>query len=122
VADNQNARHSDRLSVECTIVDGVRIVTVRGEIDRDVKDVLSEALLSEGGAVPPTRIVADLSGVTFMDSSGINVFVAAHQQVSGAQGWLRIAGAQESVLRVLTVVGVDTFIRCHPTVEQALNA
>ncbi|WP_371657458.1 STAS domain-containing protein [Streptomyces sp. NBC_00280] len=122
MTDNQKAHQPDRLSVECEVVAGVRIVTVRGEIDHDVKDILGEALLSEGGAVPPHRIVADLSGVTFMDSSGINVFVAAHQQVSDAQGWLRIAGAQESVLRVLTLVGVDTFIPCHPTLDQALHA
>ncbi|MFD9394868.1 STAS domain-containing protein [Streptomyces sp. NPDC060000] len=64
--------------------------------------------------------MVDLSGVTFMDSSGINAFIAAHRQVRDSQGWMRIAGAQESVLYVLRVVG-DAFIPCHPTVEQALN-
>ncbi|MER6282889.1 STAS domain-containing protein [Streptomyces sviceus] len=122
MTDNHKADRPGRLSVEREVIDGVRVVTVQGEIDHDVKDVLSEALLTEDGAVPPSRIVADLSGVTFMDSSGINVFVAAYQQVSGAQGWLRIAGAQDSVLRVLQLVGVDTLIPCHPTIEQALNA
>jgi anti-anti-sigma factor len=66
--------------------------------------------------------VVDLSGVTFMDSSGINVLIAAHQSMSAAQGWLRIAGAQESVLRTLQLVGLDQVIGCHPTVEQALTA
>ncbi|WP_371573407.1 STAS domain-containing protein [Streptomyces sp. NBC_01314] len=117
----ENADRPGRLSVERRVVDGVRVVTVWGEIDHDVKSVLSEALLPEDGAVPPPRIVVDLSGVTFMDSSGINVFVAVHRQVSGARGWLRIAAAQESVLRVLQLVGVDTFIPCHPTTEQALS-
>ncbi|MFD5232479.1 hypothetical protein ACFWJ5_28940 [Streptomyces qaidamensis] len=42
------------------------------------KGVLSEALLSYDGAVP-LRTVVNLGGVTFRDSSGINVFVAAHQ-------------------------------------------
>ncbi|MDX3694679.1 STAS domain-containing protein [Streptomyces europaeiscabiei] len=110
-----------RLSVEHHMVDDVRVVTVQGEIDHDVKDILSEALLPEEGAVPPPRIVVDLSGVTFMDSSGINVLVAAQRRVGGVQGWLRIAAAQESVLRILQLVGVDTFIPCHPTTEQALN-
>ncbi|WP_328835306.1 STAS domain-containing protein [Streptomyces europaeiscabiei] len=120
MTDIENADRPGRLSVEHRMVDDVRIVTVQGEIDHTVKDVLSQALLSEDGTVAP-RIVVDLSGVTFMDSSGINVFVTAYQQVSGVQGWLRIAGAQESVLRVLQLVGVDTFISCHPTTEQALN-
>ena len=122
MTDNQKADRPDRLFVERKVVDGIRVVTVQGEIDHDVKDVLSEALMSEDGTAAPPRIVADLSGVTFMDSSGINVFIAAYQQVSGAQGWLRIADAQEPVLRVLALVGVDALIPCHPTVEQALNA
>ncbi|MFJ5534904.1 STAS domain-containing protein [Streptomyces sp. NPDC093261] len=121
MTDNQKANRSNRLSVEPKVVDGVRVVTMQGEIDHDVKDVLSAALMPEDSTVPP-RIVVDLSGVTFMDSSGINVFVAAYQQVSEAQGWLRIADAQDSVLRVLQLVGVDTVIPCHPTIEQALNA
>ncbi|MFG2133168.1 STAS domain-containing protein [Streptomyces sp. NPDC048751] len=86
---------------------------MRGEIDHDVKGVLSTAPMSEDSTVPP-RILVDLSGVTFMDSSGGNVFVAAYQQVSETQGWLRIAGAQGSVLRVLQLVGVDT-IPCPPS-------
>ncbi|MFG3034535.1 STAS domain-containing protein [Streptomyces sp. NPDC048253] len=55
-----------------------------------------------------------------MDSSGINVFVATHQAVTGNTGWLRIAAAQTPVLRVLRLVGTDTFITGHPTLEQAL--
>jgi anti-anti-sigma factor len=121
VTDNQKADRPDRLFAEHKEVNGIRVVTVQGEIDHTVKDILSEALLSQDGTVPAQRSVVDLSGVTFMDSSGINVLITAYQQVSEAQGWLRIAGAQESVLRVLTLVGVDALIPCHPTIEQALN-
>jgi anti-anti-sigma factor len=109
------------LSIDHTSVDGIRVVTLRGEIDHDVKDVLTEVLMSSDGVMPP-RTVVDLSGVTFMDSSGINVFVAAYHAASDAQGWLRVAGAQESVLRILQLVGLDQVIGCHPTLEEALTA
>jgi stage II sporulation protein AA (anti-sigma F factor antagonist) len=80
-------------------------VTVRGEIDHDVTDAFGQAL--QAGRDTGLRTVADLSGVTFMDSSGINVLVAAHQQLTDAGGWLRIAAAQEPVLRILRIVGQE---------------
>ncbi|MFG3029187.1 STAS domain-containing protein [Streptomyces sp. NPDC048253] len=120
MSDIEQADRPDRFSAVHRMVDGVRVVTVHGEIDHDVKELLSAALLPGYGAAPPSRIVVDLSGVPFMDSSGINVFVTAHQAVSSADGWLRIAAAQKPVLHVLQLVGIDAFIICHPTLEQAL--
>ncbi|OQD53639.1 anti-anti-sigma factor [Streptomyces phaeoluteigriseus] len=121
MTDTHGAARPGRLSIRHTAINGIRVVAVQGEIDHAVKDMLSEALLPCDGPVP-LRTVVDLSGVTFMDSSGINVFVAAHQAANDDQGWLRIAGAQESVLRLLEIVGLDEVIGCHPTVDQALTA
>jgi anti-anti-sigma factor len=109
------------LSIDHTTADGIRVLTLRGEIDHDVTNELTKALLTSDGATRP-RTVLDLSDVTFMDSSGINVLIAAHQSMSDAHAWLRIAGAQNSVLRVFELVGLDQVIGCHSTVEQALTA
>ncbi|MEU6819437.1 STAS domain-containing protein [Streptomyces atriruber] len=113
-------RHG-RLSVMCSAVDGVRIVALHGEIDHAVTDELSRALIPVDGATPP-RTVVDLSDVTFMDSSGINVFIAAHHRVNESRGWLRIAAPQEPVLRVIQLIGLDAVIPCHATLEQARTA
>ncbi|MDH6514776.1 stage II sporulation protein AA (anti-sigma F factor antagonist) [Streptomyces sp. SAI-135] len=113
----------ERLSIAHSTVDGIRVVTLHGDIDHDVKDALTTALLPEDGAddgsVP--RVVVDLGGVAFLDSTGINVFVHVHHKVSAARGWLRLAAAQEPVTRVVQLVGLDTVIACHPTLEQALR-
>ncbi|WP_371666777.1 STAS domain-containing protein [Streptomyces sp. NBC_00289] len=85
MSDNPRDDRPDRFSVKPAVVDGVLVVTVYGEIDHDVKNDLAQALISADGTAPP-RIVVDLSGVTFMDSSGINVFIAAHRRVSEARG------------------------------------
>ncbi|MFE9743120.1 STAS domain-containing protein [Streptomyces sp. NPDC006477] len=119
---NEKTDHAERLSVAHQLVDGIRVVTLRGEFDHTAKDVLADVLVLKDDATVPPRVVADLEGVTFMDSSGINAFILAHQHLTAAHGWLRIAGAQGAVQRVLHLTGVDTVIDCNRTVEQALNS
>ncbi|WP_307544324.1 STAS domain-containing protein [Streptomyces sp. V3I8] len=95
------------------------VVTVKGELDADVCPILEAALHVRDGLQPP-RIVLDLHGLTFMDSSGVNLFANTYQMLNAAGGWLRIA-AVPAVERVLNLVGLDTVITCHPTLEDALN-
>lgn len=118
-AGTEPAGRSAGLSVSVTSTDGVRLVTLAGEIDHHTRESLRRGLgMPE---LPDTRVVVDLERVTFMDSSGINVFVAAHRLLGDAGGWLRLAAAQDSVLRTLRIVGVDSVIDCHPSVRQALG-
>ncbi|MEV7673015.1 STAS domain-containing protein [Streptomyces sp. NPDC088752] len=114
------ADRTKRLSVAHRTVDGICVVTLRGEIDHTAKDVLRDALIQHEAGTP-SRVVADMSGVSFLDSSGINVLIFAHQHLNDVRGWLHIAAAQESVQRVLSLVGVDAVVPCRPTLEQALN-
>ena len=53
---------------------GVAIVTIRGEIDISTVDALSEHLANLA-LKNPQRLVIDLAGVSFIDSSGVSVFV-----------------------------------------------
>ncbi|MCX5387367.1 STAS domain-containing protein [Streptomyces sp. NBC_00083] len=102
-----------------TATDGIRVLSLAGEIDDHTGDTLRQALDASGMTCP--RIVVDLRKVTFMDSSGINIFLSAHRSLSEAGGWLRLAAPGESVMRTISIVGVDTVIDCHATLRQALG-
>ncbi|MFJ3446530.1 STAS domain-containing protein [Streptomyces sp. NPDC086081] len=106
------------MSVVATATDGIRVRTVTGEIDHHTGEQLRRALDVTGTIRP--RIVIDMSRVTFMDSTGVNILIAAYQAVTGAGGWIPLAGPTDSVLYVLHIVGVDDIIQCHPTLNEAL--
>ncbi|MFG2638469.1 STAS domain-containing protein [Streptomyces sp. NPDC048362] len=108
------------LTITSLPVDGVRVVTVQGEIDYHTGAVLRDALSPADDAAAP-RTVIDLSGVTFMDSSGIDILIAAHQTAGVVGGRIRLACPTESVLRTLQIVGLDQIITCYPTLALALS-
>ncbi|MFF4185338.1 STAS domain-containing protein [Streptomyces sp. NPDC001691] len=108
-----------RLSAVVSDTNGVRVVTLTGEIDHDTGGVLGGALDPAGA--PTVRMVVDLRQVTFMDSSGINILIAAHNALTERGGWLRLASPSEIVARILHIVGVDSLIDTRETLEEALH-
>jgi len=116
----QPAAHSapGALTVAVTVLDGIPILTPAGEIDFANREVLSEALGTARAA--GARVAVDLHQVTFMDSSGINLLIAAHHDLTAAGGWLRLAAVPPAIQRTLQIVAVDTVIDCYPTLTDAL--
>ncbi|MFG3018857.1 STAS domain-containing protein [Streptomyces sp. NPDC048254] len=105
-----------------TATEGITVVTVTGEIDHASAGPLVQALdLGKAGDRP--RVVVDVRQVTFTDSSGINVLLTAHRDLTAAaDGWLHLAGVPDSVLRTLQIVGVDAVIPCRTSLREALTA
>ncbi|MFF2364580.1 STAS domain-containing protein [Streptomyces sp. NPDC058122] len=109
-----------RLSITQTTVDGIRVLSVAGELDADNVGTLRQALCIEEDSVSALTVL-DMGAVSFMDSSAINILVAANRDASAAGGQLRMAALSEPVQRVVEIVGLDTIIACYPTLAQALT-
>ncbi|MET9119136.1 STAS domain-containing protein [Streptomyces longwoodensis] len=117
-ADTEQVAQVGGLTVVATATDGIRVVSPAGEIDHDTAQTLRQALDVTSIAQP--RIVVDLRQVTFMDSAGVHILFAAHQAVSEAGGWIRLAAPTSAVQRVLHLVGIDSLIPFRPTLRDAL--
>ncbi|MEF9904571.1 STAS domain-containing protein [Streptomyces sp. P9-A2] len=118
VPDSEQAGRRGGLSVVTAAIDGVRVLHLTGEIDHHTCEPLRQALNTLTADRP--RVVVDMSGVTFMDSSGINTLIVAYKNVTAADGWIRLAAPTVPVLRVLRLVRVDELITCYPDLSQAL--
>lgn len=101
-----------------TTADGVHVLALTGEIDHTTAGAFHQALRAGDGSVG--RTVVDFRDVTFMDSSGINVLVAANNAARAGGGWLRLAHLPRPVLQLLHITGLDDVIQLYPTLAQAL--
>jgi anti-sigma B factor antagonist len=100
---------------------GFTIVTISGDIDLASVPMLREQLLAK---LQPqaSRIIIDLSGVTFCDASGLAVLVAASRQAGMLAGVVRLAALAPLTATVLRVTGLDSRFEIFATVAEAIEA
>jgi anti-anti-sigma factor len=84
-------------------------VVVRGEIDLETGPSL-ESALTEAVRHGTGDLVVDLSGVDFMDSAGLNVFVRTYKHLVGQDRRLVVRGPSPVVRRILDMGGADAFL------------
>ena len=94
------------------------VVAVAGELDLATVDEVTR-VLSGVEARYPFRVVIDLSAVTFMGSTGLNLLVCAHNRLGRDR--LRIVTQHPFTLRLLRVTGLDRVLVVLPVVEDAMS-
>jgi anti-sigma B factor antagonist len=62
------------------------------------------------------RVVVDLSGIEFCDSTGMNVLLSAMKRLKEQGGTLELAAPRPAVRRILQVTGLDTVFSVHDAV------
>jgi len=99
---------------------GYTIVTISGEIDIARAPVLREQLL---GLLRPgaSRLVVDLSGVTFCDASGLAVLVGVARRAGLLGGVLRLAAPAPLMSTVLRLTGLDSRFEIFDAVPEAIG-
>lgn len=68
------------------------------------------------------EVVADLSGVKFMNSSGLGILIGGLTTMRNAGGDLRIAGADKRIESLLMVTKLITVFKHYRTVEKAVES
>ncbi|HKB31465.1 MAG TPA: STAS domain-containing protein [Streptosporangiaceae bacterium] len=88
--------------------DDQAIVTVSGEIDLYTAPRLQGELAAVLDGGRPVRIVVDISGVEFCDSTGMNVLLSAMKRAREHGGGLELARPRPAVRKILQVTGLDS--------------
>ena len=100
---------------------GVRVIAVRGELEVVTAPRLEEHLAPAASRGQP--VLVDLCEVPFMDSTGIHVLVAAHENLGAAGATLAVACIPAGPpKRVLELSGVERVVPVFPSRREGVLA
>jgi anti-sigma B factor antagonist len=107
------------LEVVTNFENGVPVVSAGGEVDVSTAPRLREQL----AAVPvdASRVIVDLSDVTFLDSTGLGVLVAAWKKCREAGADLDLVVTRPQVAKVLEITRLDDMFNVFSSLEEAVS-
>ena len=86
------------------------LLELSGEIDHHgAKNAMRELELAVDAALPK-KLVLDMTGVTFMDSSGIALILRAQQRMRLLDGSILVCHVPEQAKRVLDAAGIGRLV------------
>jgi len=97
------------------------VLRVAGEVDVYGAPALREQLIKlvESGA---RYVVADLSGVDFLDSSGLGVLVGGLKRLRLQEGSLTMVTGGDAIPQLFEMTGLSRAFTVYPSVPEAITA
>lgn len=99
----------------------VAFAAISGEVDAYTATDLERALASLS-SLPHARLAVDLTGVTFLSSSGLRVLLNASNAEKSRGVELRLFGLQAPVRKVFQLSGFDQVLSVVASREEAAGA
>jgi anti-sigma B factor antagonist len=107
------------MDIEVTQTGGVTLVVPKGDLDMGTADQMKRTLteLIEKGQ---SKLVMDLTGVAYVDSSGLGALVAAMKQARAVGGNLKLCGLQEDVRSIFEMTRLIKVMAVHSDRQEAV--
>ncbi|WP_290058905.1 STAS domain-containing protein [Amycolatopsis solani] len=109
----------DGWSLESSEDGDLGVYTLRGEFDFAVSPKLAVFVPADPGAA---RIVVDMAGVTYCDSSCLQVLLRLGRQLHRAGGRFAVVTAAPEVTRPIELLGLGDVMPVHPTLGAARSS
>jgi len=98
-----------KLEIDERSANGRLVLELRGELDLANAAQLDRAI-AQAESADRSELLLDLSGVEFIDSTGLRSILAAHEKLGGRGGRLLVTGGQPQVARLLELTGADDYL------------
>lgn len=102
------------------LADETVVVSVGGELDLHTAPPFEDRILGalENGHA---RIVIDLTGCEFLDSTALGILVTARKRLGEHKDRLVLVAADRNIVKIFELTGLDRTFTIAPTRESALN-
>ena len=108
------------MSVEAKQLDsGIAVIAISGRLALGGETERLDAAVKGMLQKDVKKFVLDITGLDYVDSSGIGMLVSCLTNVKKAGGDLKVVGANPRIKRIFNMTGVDSIMSMYGTLAEA---
>ena len=113
--------HIDDLNIHIrSSNDETQIFELKGSLDIATSPTVRAALL-DAAERGQHRLIVDLSGLDFIDSTGLGALIGSQRRAKENGGEVRLVAREGQILRLLRITGLLTVFGVFHTLDDALS-
>jgi anti-anti-sigma factor len=98
---------------------GVAVIVISGRLALGGETEKLSAALDKLLTLDSKQIVFDISGLEYVDSSGVGTLVSCLTKLKKAGGQMKVAGANPRIRRIFSMTGVESMMSLYDSVAAA---
>lgn len=110
------------VDIQTSVVNGVTVMACTGQITLGQSSTLFRNTLRELLKQGTRRLVLDLAGVSYLDSTGIGELVGAYTSAHNAQAQIKLCAVPPKVAELLEITRLITVFEVHPARDAAVRS
>ena len=109
------------MEIESSIIDNVLILKINSELLTEVDNNEFEKFLNANLEKNISKIVIDITGVNYFNSSHIGLIVRLFSSARNKNALLNIGGSGERITSLLETVKLSSVIKVYPSIAEAID-
>ncbi len=108
------------MDIDIKTIQKVTVVAISGELDGRTAPLAQEQIVPL--YQPGSKMILDMSQVTYMSSAGLRLLLLLYRQVSGAQGQIVLVGLSEELQDTMSATGFLAYFTTCDTLDAGIAA
>lgn len=108
------------MNVEISTMEGYTMVSLEGRVDTTNANEFEKAMMGvlDSGA---QRVILDCSGLNYISSSGLRVFLVVQKKMSAAKGKFELCCLRAEIKEIFDISGFSSIFSIYPDQQSAIK-
>lgn len=108
------------IKIDQRLEENIQVIQLEGRLDSNTSPELSDFMRNNDFG-DYQGVILEMTKLNYISSAGLRVLLNSSKEFKARDADFALCGMQDHIREVFEISGFDTFLKIHPTLDEALH-